>query len=120
MKSPSLSCFFGNLGNGTTVCNKAVEENGDYKKIAHISKGGNITLYVDKAYIPVTEMKKIESMAIRDKKQFQACFERLPLIEQYRKIIDWAPLKTLVDFLNDKRTLEEKVPEMREYYYTLI
>lgn len=24
--------FYGYLGNGTTVCNKAVEENGDYKK----------------------------------------------------------------------------------------
>ena len=38
--------FYGCLGNGTTVCNKAVEENGDYKKIAHISEGGNIRLYV--------------------------------------------------------------------------
>ena len=36
--------FCGCLGNGTTVCNKAVTENGDYKKIAHISEGGNIRL----------------------------------------------------------------------------
>lgn len=32
--------FCGCFGNGTTVCNKAVTENGDYKKIAHISEGG--------------------------------------------------------------------------------
>ena len=29
-------------GNGTTVANKAVTKKGDYKRIAHISEGGNI------------------------------------------------------------------------------
>ena len=53
--------FCGCLGNGTTVCNKAVTENGDYKKIAHISEGGNIRLYVDESYIPAAEMKKNQS-----------------------------------------------------------
>lgn len=53
--------FYGCLGNGTTVCNKAVTENGDYKKIAHISEGGNIQLYVAESYIPTAEMKKNQS-----------------------------------------------------------
>lgn len=30
------------LGNGTTICNKAVEEYGDYKIIAHIADCGKI------------------------------------------------------------------------------
>ena len=50
--------FCGCFGNGTTVCNKAVTENGDYKKIAHISEGGNIRLYVAESYIPADEMEK--------------------------------------------------------------
>lgn len=116
----NFELFFGCLGNGTTVCNKAVEENGDYKKIAHISEGGNIRLYVDKAYIPATEMKKIESMANRDKEKFQMCFEKLPLIEQYRKILDAVRLEILVEYIKDKRPLEEKVLEMRKYYYRIM
>lgn len=51
--------FCGCFGNGTTVCNKAVTENGDYKKIAHISEGGNIRLYVAESYIPADEMDEI-------------------------------------------------------------
>lgn len=38
--------FMGCLGNGVTVCNKAVTEHGDYKTIAHISEHGHIKLYV--------------------------------------------------------------------------
>lgn len=32
--------FMGCLGNGITVCNKAVMEHGDYKYIAHIRETG--------------------------------------------------------------------------------
>lgn len=32
-------------GNGTTVYNRAHEENGDYKNVAHISDKGNITYW---------------------------------------------------------------------------
>lgn len=38
--------FLGCLGNGITICNKAVLENGDYKPIAHIRDNGNIKWYV--------------------------------------------------------------------------
>lgn len=37
--------FMGCLGNGVTVCNKAVTEHGDYKKIAHISEDAINTYY---------------------------------------------------------------------------
>ena len=36
----------GYLGNGLTVWNRAVEVNGDYQNIAHISPEGEITFYV--------------------------------------------------------------------------
>lgn len=39
------------LGNGVTVCNKAVMEYGDYKHIAHISDSGkNKTVCIRKLY----------------------------------------------------------------------
>ena len=111
--------FFGCLGNGTTVCNKAVMENGDYKKIAHISEGGNIKLYVAASYIPDTEMQKIKVIANRDKTEFIKRFESLPEIEQYEKILDRVQHQKFMEFVGDKRPLEEKLPAMREYYYTV-
>lgn len=61
-----LGCF----GNGITVCNKAVEVNGDYKTVAHISNAGNIKLYVKENYIPREDMKHIEEVAENNKKSF--------------------------------------------------
>lgn len=111
--------FCGCLGNGTTVCNKAVTENGDYKKIAHISEGGNIRLYVAESYIPAAEMEKIKAMANRDKAEFMKCFESLPEVEQYGKILDRVQHQKFMEFVGDKRPLAEKLPAMREYYYTI-
>ena len=111
--------FMGCLGNGTTVCNKAVMENGDYKKIAHISNGGNIQLFVAESYIPVDAMEKIRAVAHRDMEQFRKSFENLSMYEQYGKILDAAPLQKLLEFTADKRPLEEKLSAMREYYYSI-
>lgn len=112
--------FFGCLGNGTTVCNKAVMENGDYKKIAHISNGGNIRLYVSESYIPVDAMEKIRAVAYRDREVFRRKFENLTEIQQYGKILDAVPLQKLLEITADRRPLEEKLPAMREYYYSIM
>ena len=111
--------FFCCLGNGTTVCNKGVTENGDYKKVAHISEGGNIRLYVAESYIPADAMEKIKAMANRDKAEFMKRFESLPEIEQYGKILDRVQHQKFMEFVEDKRPLAEKLSAMREYYYTI-
>ena len=112
--------FCGCLGNGTTVCNKAVMKNGNYKQIAHISEGGNIRLYVDEAYIPAAEMEKIRAMANKEKAEYMKRFESLPEVEQYGKIIDRVPFQKFMEFAGDKRPLTEKLPAMREYFYTIV
>ena len=38
--------LFGALGNGITAFDKTVQDNGDLKKIAHISKSGEVKYYV--------------------------------------------------------------------------
>lgn len=116
----NFELFFGCLGNGTTVCNKAVTENGDYKKIAHISEGGNIRLYVAKSYIPAAEMEKIRAMANTTKSEFIKWFEDLSEIEQYMKILDRVQYRKFMEFIGDKRPLTEKLPAMREYYYAIV
>lgn len=111
--------FFGCLGNGVTVCNKAVKEYGDYKTVAHISSGGNILFFVSESYIPDAEMEKIRAMANKMKQEFMTKFESLPAIKQYEIILDCVPDFKFVEFANDKRQLQEKLPSMREYYYTI-
>jgi hypothetical protein len=54
--------FFCCLGNGTTVCNKLQEENGDYKTIAHVSKTGRITYYVKN--LPQEVISEIKLMSL--------------------------------------------------------
>ena len=119
MMAGKFELWFGCFGNGTTVCNKAVARNGEYKKIAHISEAGNIRLYVPESHIPPTEMEKIRAMAIRNKAEFRRCFERLPQATQYGKIIDKVSHERFMEIVADKRPLSEKLPEIREYYYTI-
>lgn len=111
--------FFGCLGNGVTVCNKAVEEYGDYKTVAHISNGGNILFFVSESYIPDVEMEKIRAMANKMKQEFMTKFESLPAIKQYEIILDCVPIFKFMEFTNDKRPLQEKLQSMREYYYSI-
>lgn len=55
--------FIGFLGNGATVCNKAVAKSGDYMQVAHISPAGNIKYYVPVETIPGADLLKIEHCA---------------------------------------------------------
>lgn len=108
--------FMGCLGNGITLANKAVEENNDYKIIGHISEGGNIKLYVDETYILEEDMTKIKNVAQQTQKKFRENFERQDIYKQYFTILDFLPIRKLL-YYSDDRPLEEKLPEMREYYY---
>lgn len=70
MAAQKFELFMGCMGNGTTVCNKAVYEYGDYKTIAHISNHGVIKFYVPEDYIPADAMEKIKRTAERSKAEF--------------------------------------------------
>ena len=58
---------FGYLGNGLTVWNRAVEVNGDYQNIAHISPEGEVTYYEENLPQSVTE--RIEKVAKQEKEK---------------------------------------------------
>lgn len=109
--------FMGCLGNGITVCNKAVTENGDYKRIAHISNAGNIKLYVSENYIPADAMVTIKLSAESRKESFKENFESLPETEQYGKILDSLPIGKLLETFKLNGTISEKLPDLRKYYY---
>lgn len=115
----NFDLFLGCLGNGITVCNKAVLEYGDYKRVAHISPAGNISLYVSPDYIPAADMEKIRAAASRSKAEFLQRFELLPDAVQYEKILDALPTSALLEYFRDCRSIPEKLPAMREYYYSI-
>ena len=118
MKRP-FKLFMGCLGNGTTVCNSAVMENGDYKTIAHISPAGNITFYVDESYIPAEDMTKIRNISKSDAEKFRHDFEMRDELTQYSRILDSFTTSMFLEAINDKRPLSEKLPELREKYYKI-
>ena len=118
MKRP-FKLFICCLGNGTTVCNSAVMEHGDYKYIAHISAAGNITFYADKNYIPTEDMAKIRNIAKSDAEKFRHDFELLDELTQYGRILDRLPTSMFLEVTKDKRPLSEKLPELREKFYKI-
>ena len=119
MAANKFELFAGCLGNGITICNKATMKNGDYKQVAHISEGGNIRLSVNESYIPTKAMEKIKKLAENQKRGFQKRFESLPDIKQYEIILENVSYTKLLEYVHDKKPLSEKLPKMREYYYTI-
>ena len=112
--------WFGCLGNGITVCNSAKEHNGNYERIAHISVGGNIRLYVEESYIPKEDMERLKSTARKTKENFRQKFEQLPDAKQYAQILDALPLREFLDALSDKSPLSVRLPKLKEQFYAII
>lgn len=113
----NFELFMGCLGNGLTVCNKAVMENGDYKKVAHISNGGNITWYVSVDYVPGDALLRIEHEANVMAEKFKAEFEALPILHQYDKMLNEMPFSDMLEMIKDKRDVAIVVEEMKPKYF---
>ena len=107
------------LGNGTTVCNRAVKEHGDYKYIAHISAAGNIKFYVPEDYIPQEDMQIIRRIAEIDGKKFREDFEKLNKYKQYEAILDRLPHEKFIEALSNRKPFDDRLAELREYYYSI-
>ena len=111
-----MGCF----GNGITVCNSAVEHNGEYKHIAHISDNGKIKLYVSKSYIPVEDMQKIEQTAAEQRKTFLNEWNKQSDIDKYEKLLDMCSLSDKTYVFTDVQfgllPLAEQVKRLEEKY----
>ena len=84
MTAKQFELFMCCLGNGTTLCNKAVYENRDYKTIGHISNAGSIKLYVKPDYIPLKDMERIQNAAANARNDFLV---RLDAEIRYRPLV---------------------------------
>ena len=113
----NFKLWMGHLGNGITVCNSAVERNGEYKYIAHIGNSGKIALYVPKSYIPVEDMQRIEQAAAEQRKTFLTEWNKQSDIRKYEKLLDMLYLADLTEIANNRElSLAEKVKRLEEKY----
>ena len=115
--------FMGCLGNGVTVCNKAVTEHGDYKKVAHISEHGHIKLYVSEDYIPADAMQRIRNTAEANKAEFLEKWNRKTDIQKYSYMLDIPTIGcgynafTLAGEQNKHLPLAERVAIMEKVFF---
>ena len=113
--------FMGCLGNGLTVCNKAVMEHGDYKQIAHISPAGNIKWYIPVEFVPGYALLRIEHTADTMYHNFKSALERDIAANRermYFRMLMALSVSELLTFLNT--TTEEpedsKVEKLKSMY----
>jgi len=116
MNNAKFELFRCCLGNGVTVCNKAVTESGDYKTIAHISSTGNIKLYVSADYIPLEAMGIIKADAERLRKTFLEWWNGCAVAYKYEKILDCLPCGKMVEVIKAKKPMTVTVEELTPYY----
>ena len=111
--------FMGCLGNGITVCNKAVQENGDYKTIAHIGETGKIKWYVDPAfYVPGDDLLKIEHTANVQAEKWERWFSSLPEVKKYEFLLDRVPHSDFMEIIKIKDLdLWQKIQIAKQAYY---
>lgn len=116
--SVNFELFMCCLGNGITVCNKAVCENNDYKTVAHISPAGNITYFVRAGYIPADDLERIEKAAAENRADFLVELRKLmkfDLTRAYLVMLNSLTISELIEF-NKK---QNGVP-MRERFKALV
>ena len=114
MSAKNFELWMGCFGNGIVVCNKAVEENGDYKHICHVSNAGNIKFYVKENYIPQEDMIRIKHIAEERRKNF---IEQLKLelkhnpVKVYGKMYEELSMCDTIKFYKDSEgmSIAEKI-----------
>lgn len=114
------------LGNGTTVCNKAVMEYGDYKTIAHISECGRISWRIEnpEQYVPAQDMETIKKWSRSAHQNFLKIWCALSDIRKYEIMLDEIPYVVLLEHplkaqLKACTVLAEKVKLLEKIYFEL-
>lgn len=110
----AFELWMGCFGNGITVCNKAVEEHGDYKKIAHISRSGKITFYVPVTDIPEKDLLKIRHKAKEQQEKFEQWFSSLTEYGQYEYLLDRASFQDFTETINMNVSRADKIRHLKE------
>ena len=104
MAAQNFKLFLGCLGNGVTVCNSAVMEDGDFKMVAHISNEGKITWYVGEDYPPADALASIRACAEQERAKHEAWLNGLSPAARREYQLERLPLP---EFLEELRKAKE-------------
>ena len=105
MAAQNFKLFLGCLGNGVTVCNSAVMENGDFKMVAHISDEGKITWYVGEDYPPADALASIRACAEQERAKYETWLNGLSPAARREYQLERLPLP---EFLEELRKAKEE------------
>lgn len=113
--------FMGSLGNGLTVCNKAVMEHGDYKQIAHVSPAGNIKWYIPVESVPGDALLRIEHTADAMYHNFKSALERdlsADKARTYFRMLNALSVSELLTFMNttNEESEDSKAEKLKALY----
>ena len=89
----------GCLGNGITVCNKAVKENGDYKDI------------------PGSALLRIEHNADAMRENWEKWLDSMPELQQYEKLLDCVPVNVMLYAMNLGGGIRRKIEYLKKVCY---
>ena len=109
MAARNFKLFLGCLGNGVTVCNSAVMEDGDFKKVAHISNEGKITWYVSEDYPPADALASIRACAEQERVKYETWLNGLSPAARREYQLERLPLPELLEEL---RKAKEALPTL--------
>lgn len=121
----NFELFMGCLGNGLTICNKAVMEHGDYKQIAHISTAGNIKWYIPVSSVPDPDLLRIEHTADAMYHNFKSALERELAADDermiwrtYWRMMDALPYDAMRKFVEETKTaaMPDKIEKLKALY----
>ena len=118
MKKENFELFLGCLGNGITVCNKSVEENGAYKTIAHIAECGKITWYVNPvSCVPGGDLLKIEHFADVQREKWEKWLDSMPELKRYEKLLETVPADIMLYAMNLNGEPWQKINYLKQVCY---
>lgn len=122
MARKNFRLFMCCLGNGTTVCNAAVMEHGDYKIIAHISNAGRIRWRVKdpEKYVPVEDMKRIQAAADEAYNDFKKAWDSKTPLQKYEILCAELPFTTVSEYFRLEMPLESKVAILEKHYFAIM
>lgn len=115
----NFELFMGCLGNGITVCNKAIEKNGDYKTIAHIAENGNIKFYTEPGKIPGKDLLKIEHTANVQYEKFKKWLYSLPEARRYQFLLDRMKHDDFMSALRMNGNMADKIAYLETKFYQM-
>lgn len=105
------------LGNGITVVNRAVNENGDYKQVCHISENGNIKFYVESCKIPGGDLLRIEHHADVQYHKFNNWLDSLPERKQYGYLLDRVTHEDFMRVIHMTNNIIDKIAYLKSKFY---